>query len=1021
MATNRSQIYIETVDNTSTVLQGIARQVQTLQTQMAGINSAGFSRVNASLTTQTGLLTNIRDSLLSIPGDIANIALKWVGVLGAIALVKTATTGLFNLYAEGVKINIDTETTKIGIAGLIATVYTLKKGTQEITGMDKLNTSLLLSDRLMKRLRISAIETGASFDDVVEAFRNAVGGGAQLGIGPEKLEKLSSLMANAIKGFALPAGQAGQETRAIFSGTIDRTSTVGKALELGPGQKFQNQYQAALKKGGDAFSDFLQQRLEQFENAGKVYASTVGGIFDQLSDSYKLYKGDIASGLSEELLKVKKIADSLFSKGDFTTNLDGLTATLQTIGKLIGESLVNGFKGFIDLVFQFSNYLLEDQSLLNDILSIIGSISSIFGNVFEIVGNIFSVIIDCVRGVMGVSDGASTLDIVMYGVVTTVGAFALALQGIKGIIIILGDLIKTVLGGAIDFVSSSISGILKTLGGIQQSIANTKVGNAIGLDGKLGGKLINQGNSIEASAKSRLATIAGDKNVILNEKDRQEFINNFNKETAILVNKINQGGTQKNNEVQKQIQKLLDSRKKLADLGVGTSSSGKTPKEKGSGGDPMNAILKSYEDELKAFKDGNEFKRKENDLLYNNFKKNVQDYYNIKTGLDESDFNKQQEIYQKELDFLATQEGTKKGEKKNLEVENKITEITTKKLNSEKEYQLRKQETLFLIDKELRKQEQLLFGFKGGIDDLLGNSLNGNKIKLQIEIENLKIENQQNPEMLGLIDIYNKIKTFKLEQEQVNQMLSLSEEKLNILRENGSLTTIDYYKEMGKLNSERLAQYESELKLIKELAPDEQDNVRIKELQNLILKTRADLDPLAKDIKKTFQESFGTFFSDVISGTKSIKDAFKDLVSSISNYLSKLVSEKLAQQIFGGGDSSGLLGGLVSSKGSSGGGFIDFLSTGLSSLFGGGKATGGFTEPGKFYKWNENGDEMFFSNSGGFVMNASRTNDLLKGGGSGVTNVNVTLATPNYSSFNNSEGQVGAMISNALRKAQRNL
>ena len=61
----------------------------------------------------------------------------------------------------------------------------------------------------------------------------------------------------------------------------------------------------------------------------------------------------------------------------------------------------------------------------------------------------------------------------------------------------------------------------------------------------------------------------------------------------------------------------------------------------------------------------------------------------------------------------------------------------------------------------------------------------------------------------------------------------------------------------------------------------------------------------------TFQDSFGTFFSDVIGGTKSIKDAFKDMLSSIEQMLSKLVAQKLTEQLFGGGTSGGgLLGGI---------------------------------------------------------------------------------------------------------------
>ena len=88
MATNRSQIYIDTVDNTSSVLQGISRQVQQLQSQMAGINGAGLNRINSSLTTQTNLLQGIANSITDIPNMLTQVAVKWLSVYGAVLSVK---------------------------------------------------------------------------------------------------------------------------------------------------------------------------------------------------------------------------------------------------------------------------------------------------------------------------------------------------------------------------------------------------------------------------------------------------------------------------------------------------------------------------------------------------------------------------------------------------------------------------------------------------------------------------------------------------------------------------------------------------------------------------------------------------------------------------------------------------------------------------------------------------------------------------------------------------------------------
>lgn len=1038
MATNRSQIYIDTIDNTSSVLQGISRQVQLLQTQMAGVNSSGFARVNSHLSTQTGLLQGISNSIADIPNMITGVATKWLSVVGVILTVKKASEELFNFYKSGVEINVETEKSQIGIAGLIASAYKLKENGIEVKDSDKLSKSLLIAEDAMKRLRISAITTGASVSEIFDAYQQAISPGASLGLDYKQVEKVSTLIANTVKSMNLPKGQAGQEMRALLSGKIDRTATIGTNLGFGAGGSNEKEYKAALKKGGDDFTNFIDKQMQYFNKAGEFYVQSLGGIFDNLGEGFSLFKAESTKTLAESLKGIKPIIDDLFiidkDKGiaDFTEKLDGVKALLLTIGSLVGDNIVGAFKIVVGWVLDFSEYILNDQTLLNGIITIIDNIGTVFGAIIDIGSTIFSLIVDIGKSFLGVlgftTDTNESIDgmhVVIKTVTTATMMLSLVFQEMKVFVVILADAIRSILGGAIDFVTSTFRGFIISVANVAGKIGSTG-------DGSMNKSLLEFADKLGNKQEKMINAIGGgENNTFTNAEAQQKLLNEFADKKNEIINNYIAGNNKENSKYQEQLKKIEEARKNMANQSskVITTTSMYSRNNKGDKGgsnpDTMNSILKSYEDELKAFKEKNDFERKNNDLLYSNFKMNVQDYYDFKTKIDKSDFDKQQETYKKELEFLETQKGSKKNAKANIEVENKILEITTKKENSEREYNLRKKETLFNLDKELSKQENLLFSFKSGIDEILGNSGRAQKIKLQIEVENLNKENQQNPEMLGLIKIYDRVKQFKIDQEQQNQLLSLSEEKLNILRENGSLVTIDYYKEMGKLNSERLKQYEDELKLIKELAPDEQDNVRIKELENLILKTRANLDPLAKDIKKTFQDSFGTFFSDVISGTKSIKDAFKDLVSSISNYLSKLVSEKLAQQIFGGGDSGGLLGSLFggSSSSSGGGGFADLLSTGLSSLFGGGRATGGFVDPGKFYKWNEHGDEMFFSNSGGYVMNASRTNDLLKGGGSngGVNNINVTLATPNYSSFNNSEGQVGAMISNALRKAQRNL
>lgn len=1042
MAGNRSQIYIDTIDNSSQVFKNIATQIQMLQGTLSSVgntSTTSFNKMNSSLSQQTGLLNSINSSFKDLGGTILKTAGQMVAITGAILVVKRAGEELINLFKDGVQVNIDTETTRIGIAGLIASLYQINQDGIELQGMDKLNASLTLSEDIIKRLRIEAIKTGASFEELQQGFLQSVGGGSVLGINVDELVKISSLITNAAKGFGLGKGQTAQETRALFSGEITRDSTIGTALGFGPGGAFEKEYKEAFKKGGNAFTEFITERLEQFKNAGEIYANTLGGVFDQLSETTTLFKGEIAKGLNEELLNIKETVNSLFDDSGFTSSLDGLTATLQAIGSFIGENIVNAFETVVDVVFQISSFLEKDQIVLNSIIEIVIQIKEVFESIVGVLGTVFGLIGDVFISFLNVFGLTTDTNKELTGMQATlkfitgvVGGLNIAFGLVQDTVRFLASSIRVLLGGAIDFVMSNFREFINAVG---------RTAGRLGLE-NVAKDLNDFAVKINSSKEKAMESVIGADNLLLNapgvntstyEKLRFFFKDTMEAADSASVSLENSTKSQ-NKTVQSFLDRLKEARKELSaagSSGIGTNppdTSGRNQdKNKNSrGNDITNELLKGYQKELDAFKKGNDIKRKENELLYQNFRKNIIQFYDTKQSLDEADFRKSIENYNKEIAIIEQVRGTRKTKKENEALEVKLLELINKRENAEKEYNLRVQETFFAREKDLRKVQETIKNFNAGIQDLLGNKVLSTRIKIDLEVDNLIFENQNNPEMLKLIPIYEQIKKFKAEQEQQNSLLSLSEDRLNILREEGFIVQVDYLQQLGSLNKERLKQYEDELNLIRSLAPDQQDNLRIKELENLILKTRANLDPLAKDIKKTFDQSFGTFFNDVISGTKSVKDAFRDLVNSVQQYLSKLVSEKLVQQLFGGSSGGGLFDGLFGSlgggsSGGNGGGLGNMFGGFISSLFG--MATGGFMEAGKPYKVGETGTELFIPKTSGYMMNSSRTNDLMMGSrnNGGITNINVSLATPNYTSFNNSEGQLGAMFNTSLRKAQRNL
>jgi len=151
----------------------------------------------------------------------------------------------------------------------------------------------------------------------------------------------------------------------------------------------------------------------------------------------------------------------------------------------------------------------------------------------------------------------------------------------------------------------------------------------------------------------------------------------------------------------------------------------------------------------------------------------------------------------------------------------------------------------------------------------------------------------------------------------------------------------------------------------------------------------------------------GGALADVISGTKSLKDAFLDMLDSISRRISQIVSDRLIEQMFG------QMG--TTSTGSSGG----WLAA-LGSLFGGGKASGGWAKPNTIYEVNERGFEMATVGGRDYMLTGDQPvqitpNHRLGSGGTNVTN-NFAFAAPTSPK---TQTQIAARVGYELRRSQR--
>lgn len=156
-------------------------------------------------------------------------------------------------------------------------------------------------------------------------------------------------------------------------------------------------------------------------------------------------------------------------------------------------------------------------------------------------------------------------------------------------------------------------------------------------------------------------------------------------------------------------------------------------------------------------------------------------------------------------------------------------------------------------------------------------------------------------------------------------------------------------------------------------------------------------------------------FVDFVSGAKSAKEAFGDFADAIYARALQFLADKAIQALFDSFKSPGT--GSTSSGSSSGWGNII---SGFLSAFGGGRASGGMTQPGMFYRVNERGTELATINGNDYLMmgaNAAKITPSHELRGSGINQQNAFyLAAPEKPE---TQQQIASRMSFELAQARR--
>jgi plasmid maintenance system antidote protein VapI len=345
---------------------------------VGGKVSAGVESLTSKLPGLTGGLGTSAGGLAAVgAGGVAaatGVGLVVVGVLALVAAIAAlaiaiplAVNLLSSLFDKGVDYNSQLEQTKLGIAAVIASLAELRDASgQKLEGGAALNAALDVADAQLQKLKVDAINTTATFEQIAPAFVAGLGPGLAAGLSLDQIRATVVQIVQAAGALGIPMHQVNQEVRAILEGTINEDARLAKVLGIS------NEMVKSWKAQG-TLAEELNKRLDKFTLAGAKAANTLDGLKSNLQEALNVFTGD-ATDRAFEALKARylQLLPQLF---DFKNAR--LDKAFQPLSDLLDDIFVRGvgiagdfIEGVISGVKAVARFVSENRATVNEILNL---------------------------------------------------------------------------------------------------------------------------------------------------------------------------------------------------------------------------------------------------------------------------------------------------------------------------------------------------------------------------------------------------------------------------------------------------------------------------------------------------------------------------------------------------------------------------------------------------------------------------------------------------------------------------
>lgn len=291
--------------------QVLARRTKTLATKAGlDINDPNVARqLGLEVQENAKTMSQASESTRSYAVNLAHL----FKVYAFYTIINQFTRALRTVITELFRFNAEMEVTELGLAALFTATGTLvDENGRLLKGVEALNAAHAVSRDQMRKLRVDALSTSSTFEDLARNLQYAIAPGMKAGFDPDQVREFTGSVSRAATAVGLLQNQLPEEIRSLLTGQI-RQQTSRLAVSLDISREDVKNWTAM----GTLFKE-LQSRFQAFNDAGEESMETLTVKLSNLKDRFQLLAGAAGIGVFEDFKDlVTDLSNALVTKDPF--------------------------------------------------------------------------------------------------------------------------------------------------------------------------------------------------------------------------------------------------------------------------------------------------------------------------------------------------------------------------------------------------------------------------------------------------------------------------------------------------------------------------------------------------------------------------------------------------------------------------------------------------------------------------------------------------------------------------------